>query len=71
MDLYMIRALGLLSLGGSFLAISPKLREDLFFQAHKLTGTLNDYSPYSYIALALCLFGLITISLYRSSGLRS
>ncbi len=58
-------------MGGSFLAISPQLREDLFFQAHKLTGKLNDYSPYSYIALALCLFGLITMSLYRSTGLRS
>ena len=58
-------------MGGSFLAISPQLREDLFFQAHKLTGKLNDYSPYSYIALALCLFGLITMSLYRSTVLRS
>ncbi|MGA1995517.1 MAG: hypothetical protein ABSH45_07030 [Bryobacteraceae bacterium] len=67
----MIRALGFLTMGGSFLAISPQLREDLFFQAHKLTGKLNDYSPYSYIALALCLFGLITMSLYRSTGLRS
>ncbi|MGO9968335.1 MAG: hypothetical protein ACLPY2_13765 [Bryobacteraceae bacterium] len=71
MDLIMIRALGFLTMGGSFLAISPQLREDLFFQAHKLTGKLNDYSPYSYIALALCLFGLITMSLYRSTGLRS
>ncbi|MGA2117552.1 MAG: hypothetical protein ABSH56_22675 [Bryobacteraceae bacterium] len=67
----MIRAFGILGLGGSFLAISPKLRDDLFSGVHKLTGTLNEYSPYSYIAVALCLFGLITLSLYRSTGLRS
>jgi hypothetical protein len=67
----MIRALGILGLGGSFLAISPILREDVFSGARKLTGTLNQYSPYSYIAVALCLFGLITLSLYRSTGLRS
>ncbi len=57
-------------MGGSFLAISPKLREDVFGGAHMLTSKLNDYSPYSYIVVALGLFGLITMSLYRSTGLR-
>lgn len=67
----MIRGLGFLTLGGSFLAISPKLRGELFDSAHFVTGKLNDYSPYSYIALAIGVFALITASLYRSTGLRS
>ena len=66
----MIRGLGFLTLGGSFLAISPKLRGELFEGAHFVTGRLNLYSPYSYIVLALGLFALITASLYRSTGLR-
>ena len=51
--------------------ISPKLREELFLGARFLTGRLNYYSPYSYIAVALGLFAFITASLYRSTGLRS
>ncbi|MGA2147637.1 MAG: hypothetical protein ABSH49_22040 [Bryobacteraceae bacterium] len=68
----MIRGLlGCATLGGSFLVISPKLREELFLGARFLTGRLNYYSPYSYIAVALGLFAFITASLYRSTGLRS
>jgi hypothetical protein len=68
----MIRGLlGCATLGGSFLAISPKLREELFLGARFVTGRLNDYSPYSYIIVALGLFALITISLYRSTGIRA
>ena len=58
-------------MGGSFLAISPKLRDDVFSAGHVVTLKLNDYSPYSYIAVALCIFGFITASLYRSTGVRS
>ena len=62
--------LGCATLGGSFLAISPKLREQVFLGAHIVTVKLNYYSPYSYIILALGLFAFITASLYRSTGLR-
>ena len=62
--------LGGATLGGSFLAISPKLREQAFLGAHIITSKLNYYSPYSYIAVAVGLFALITVSLYRSTGLR-
>ena len=58
-------------MGGSFLALSPKLRSDVFEGIGLLRGKLNQYSPYSYIVLALCLFGFITASLYRSTGIRS
>jgi hypothetical protein len=58
-------------MGGSFLALSPKLRTDVFLEIRHLTGKLNEYSPYSYIAVALGLFAFITTSLYRSTGIRS
>ena len=66
----MIRALGALCLGGGFLAISPKLRTDFALGIHVLAVKLNEYTPYSYILLALGLFALLTVSLHRSSGMR-
>jgi hypothetical protein len=67
----MIRGLGFLTMGGSFLALSPRLRAEVFSGIGHFTGKLNQYSPYSYIVVALGLFALITASLYRSTGIRS
>lgn len=66
----MLRAFSLLGFGGGFLIISPKLRDGLVREFTQAMGSLNDYSPYSYIGLALAILGGLMLSLYRSSAPR-
>jgi hypothetical protein len=66
----MIRAFSLLGLGGGFLAISPALRNTLMQGFTQGMGFLSDYSPYSYIGLVVAIFGLMMLSLCRSSAPR-
>lgn len=47
--------------------ISPKLREDVGIGFGATTTVMNDYSPYSYIAAAILIFVLLTMSLYRTA----
>ena len=53
-------------MGGGFLMISPKIRMNLTQGFALVSGTLNLYTPYSYIGVAVGIFALLTISLQRS-----
>jgi len=47
--------------------ISPHLREDLLGSYAHATVTLDNYSPYSYVALGLAVAGLLIVFLFKSS----
>lgn len=46
--------------------ISPRLRMNVMDVCGTLSSALNLYTPYSYIAVAITLFALLTMSLQRS-----
>jgi len=55
---------------GGFLVISPQLRQTL---ADGVTGTLGlaqQYSPYSYVAVVLAIFGGVSMVLVSGSSPR-
>ena len=60
----MIRALALMGLAGGFLMISQPFRMTVLNGIGSAVNTLNYYSPLSYIALAIVLFGGAALSLY-------
>lgn len=66
----MLRMFSLLGLGSGFLMISPKLRDGLLQQFTQGLASLDEYSPYSYVALALVILGGLMLSLIRSSAPR-
>jgi hypothetical protein len=49
----MVRPVALLSLAVGFLAISPKLRLTAWDGINVVVNHLEQYSPYSYVALAV------------------
>ena len=49
----MIRALGIIGLGGGFLLVSPSLREDLGNAMAEGLEYLSASSPYSYAGVAV------------------
>jgi hypothetical protein len=51
----MVRALALISLAAGFLIISPKLRLTAWDGITVVVNHLEQYSPYSYVALAVAL----------------
>jgi hypothetical protein len=51
----MIRVMSLLGMTSGFLIISPSLRGSALNVLGRATFVLDQYSPYSYIALALAL----------------
>ncbi len=56
----MLRALALTGLAFGFLGISPNLRNTVMDGVAAATGTLDAYSPVSYVALAgLFVFGFL------------
>ncbi len=63
----MVRALGIFSMAGGFLLISPNLREGLSLGVLQGVGYLNTYSPYSYVGVGITVLGMLTL-LARSLG---
>ena len=63
----MARLLPLVGFGGGFLMVSPKLREQVMGLWLYTASTVKEYSPYSYIAVALGIFLLLTALTYRNS----
>lgn len=53
-------------MGGGFLLISPKLREGSGHVMDIVSGSMNDYSPFSYIGAAIGIFALLTLMMHRS-----
>jgi hypothetical protein len=64
----MIRVFSLCGMGGAFLMISPNLRSVVQNGLAAGLGSLDTYSPWSYIACAVA--GLIFVALYISRGSR-
>lgn len=62
----MVRAISIFGMGGGFLMISPRLRMNVIDTFAVVSSALNLYTPYSYIAVAITLFALLTMSLQRS-----
>lgn len=63
-----LRVISLIGLFGGFLLISPQLRVDLTDVMAAFVGTLDKYSPYSYVALAFAIVGFFMMTLVRSSA---
>ena len=61
----MIRLVSIGGMTGGFLMISPGLRGTLVKGYSMLVDTLNDSSPWSYLAIGVAIFVLMTIELYR------
>jgi hypothetical protein len=62
----MVRAISIFGMGGGFLMISPRLRMNVTDTFTTVSSALNLYTPYSYIAVAIAIFALLTMSLQRS-----
>ena len=62
----MARLIGIFGMGGGFLMLSPKLRELLGHGIDGVAGAMNDYSPFSYIAAAIGIFALLTLSMHKA-----
>ncbi len=62
----MVRAISIFGMGGGFLMVSPKLRDGILHGFSVTAGALNEYTPYSYIVVAIGIFALLTMSLHRS-----
>jgi len=63
----MARLISLCGMTGGFLLISPKLREQVMIGYDSTAKFLNNYSPFSYIAVAIGIFAFLTMSLYRTA----
>lgn len=61
----MLRFLSIGGMTGGFLVISPALRGHVIDGYALLVGTLNDFSPWSYIAIGIGIFVALTVELYR------
>jgi hypothetical protein len=61
----MFRFLSIGGMTGGFLMISPGLRGHIIHGYSALVLTLNDFSPWSYIAIGVLIFVLLTTELYR------
>ena len=61
----MIRLFSICGLTGGFLMISPGLRGNVTKGYSTLVDTLNDSSPWSYLGIAIVIFVLLTMELYR------
>lgn len=57
----------MLGLGGGFLMISPKLRQDLTNGLGSVTHQMELYAPYSYIGGVVVVLMALAISLYRGA----
>lgn len=66
----MLRALSIGGMAGGFFMISPGLRGHVMQGYSTFVETLNDSSPWSYIAIGTLIFILLTIELYRHASPR-
>lgn len=62
----MARLISIVGMGGGFLMISPKLREGLGQVLDVSARGMNGYSPFSYIAAAVGIFALLTLSMHKA-----
>ena len=51
----MVRAMALTGMAGGFLALSPKLRYNVWEGVGAVVGELDLYSPFSYVGVAVVL----------------
>jgi len=63
----MARLLSLCGMTGGFLLISPTLRGDVAFGFSATATLLNNYSPFSYVIIAIGIFALLTMGLYKTA----
>jgi len=63
----MVRVFSIGGMTGGFLMISPGLRGQVVQGYSVLTSTLDDWSPWSYIAIGSVFFVLLTIELYNNA----
>jgi hypothetical protein len=54
-------------LGGGFLMISPKLRQDLTNGIGSVSHQMELYAPYSYVLGVLLVLTVLAVSLYRGA----
>jgi hypothetical protein len=66
----MLRGLSIFGLGGIFLAISPKLREQVNGALGVGVSTMNAYSPYSYAAGVVLILVSLVVSFNRGAQAR-
>jgi hypothetical protein len=59
-----------MAMTGGFLAISPNLRDSLLGGYNQAGLTMDQNSPYSYIALGAAVVGALMVFLYKSSQQR-
>ena len=63
----MARFLGICGFTGGFLLISPQLRQSLMDRVFEGVALLHQYSPYSYGAVALVVFGGVSLTVISGS----
>jgi hypothetical protein len=63
----MIRGLSLTAMAGSFLMISPNLRNTVLDGYAQAGLTMDAHSPYSYIGLGVAVLGALMVFFHRSS----
>jgi hypothetical protein len=66
----MLRAASMFGLGGIFLWISPKLRDQAMGALGGGVTAMDLYAPYSYIAGGLLVFVALMVSFYRGAQAR-
>jgi hypothetical protein len=64
----MIRALSILGFGAVFLLISPAFRGNVMDGIAMTFGSLDKYSPWSYMGCAVVGLIVVTFSLNQGSG---
>jgi hypothetical protein len=66
----MVRAFSIFGLGGIFLAISPKLREQSWAAIGAIVTAMEVYAPYSYVAGVLLVFFSMVVAFNRGARVR-
>ena len=66
----MLRAFSLFGLGGIFLAISPKLRDQVQAGIGVFASSMEFYSPFSYVAGVILVLATMVYSFNRGSRAR-
>jgi hypothetical protein len=66
----MLRAFSMFSLAGVFLAISPRLRDQVYDGIGAGVSAMETHAPYSYIAGGILLLLTMVYSFYRGAQAR-
>ena len=67
---FMLRVASMFGLGGIFLMISPKLRDQAWGALGGGVSAMDFYAPCSYIAGGLLVFFVLIVSFYRGAQAR-